>query len=79
MALNMFNKSIKNGHKTFDFLSRSYYLNALFRHCGVAVIISIVILPVAEPIRDWGPIFLSIVEANIGLLKTEFYLTYENF
>ena len=80
MAINMINKFIKkDGHMPFDFLSWRYYLNTLFHHCGVAVIIFIVIVPVAEPIRDWGPKFLSIVEAKIGSLKTEFYLTYQNF
>ena len=69
----------KYGHMPFDFLSWRHYLNALFRHCGVALIIFIVILPFAEPIRDWGPTFLSIVEAKISFLKTEFYLTYQNF
>ena len=63
----------------FDFLSWRHYLNALFRHCEIAVIIFIFILPVAEPIRDWGPTFLSIVEAKIGFLKTEFHLTNQNF
>ena len=43
----------------FDFLSWRHYLNTLFRHFGVALTILIVILPVAEPIRDWGPKFLS--------------------
>ena len=51
----------------------------LFHHCGVALKNFIVILPVAEPIWDRGPTFLSIVEAKIGFLKTEFYLTYQNF
>ena len=52
-----------------DFLSRCHYLNALFRHCGVAIIIFIFILPIAEPTRDWGPRCLPIVEAKIGFLK----------
>ena len=53
----------------FDFLSKRHYLNALYRHCGVAIIIFIFILPIAEPARDWGPKFLPTVEAKIGFLK----------
>ena len=53
----------------FDFLSRRHYLNALFRHCGVAIVIFIFILPIAEPTRDWGPRCLPTVEAKIGFLK----------
>ena len=63
----------------FDFLSWRYYLNVLFRHCWSAIIIFIIILPVVEPTRDWGPTFLWIVEAKNGFSKTEFYLTYQNF
>ena len=63
----------------FDFLSWRRYLNTLSRHCGVAIIIFNVILPVAEPFRDWGPTFLSIVESKIGFFKTAFHLAYQNF
>ena len=53
----------------FDFLSRCHYLNALFRHCGVAIIIFIFILPIAEPTQDWGTKFLLTLEVKIGFLK----------
>ena len=54
-------------------------MNALLRHCGVALIIFIVILPVVGPTGDLGPTFWSIVETKIIFLKTEFYLTNQNF
>ena len=43
------------------FLSWRHYMNALFCHCRVALTPVFVILPVAEPTREWGPTVLSIV------------------
>ena len=64
----------------FGFLSWHHRLNALFLHCGLALTLLLVILPVAEPARVWGPTFLSIVETkHIKLLTTKFYLPYQNF
>ena len=79
MAINMFNRLKKIWlYAIWFFLSRCHYLSALFRHCGVAMIIFIFILPIAEPTQDWGhPAFLSIVEAKIGFLKIN--LTYQKF
>ena len=66
----------------FGFLLRRHYLIALFLHCVVALTVFFVSLPVAEPIRDWGPTFF----INCGsqayqncFLTTEFSLTYQNF
>ena len=62
MAINRF---LKYGYMPFDF---RLYLSALFRHCWVAIIIFI-FLPFSEPTGDWGPAFLSFMEAKIGFLK----------
>ena len=43
-------------------LSWHHYLNVMFLHCGVAVTLFCIILPVAEPILHWGPTILSTVE-----------------
>ena len=64
MDVSMFDGIYENGHMLFGFLSWGHNLNVLFFHCGYALTLFIVIFPVAEPIRDWSPTFVLIVEAT---------------
>ena len=69
MAINMFNWFIKYGYMPFDFLSRRHYFSALFRHCGVALIIFISFYQLQRQLEIRSSIFINCASQNWFLKK----------